>query len=284
MDNVAQGTSETQAVTHPTQSVEIGELAAALAKAQAEFPSVKKDQTAKIESQKGSYSYTYADLASVLEAVRGPLTKNGLALVQPMTWSDEHPWLLTRLLHSSGQWIESRYPLAMYERPQEMGSAITYARRYTISALLGIAAEEDDDAAAAEKGTERRQEKAVDPKPPCPRCEKTKPVIASKYGEGWYCMDCKKGFSTMVTGEPGAAEAATEFTNKAAIPARGTRGRTDLQALMAECRRITGDPTACTDLLKDILKTDNPNQKFTADAISAAWALLESHPIFGSGK
>lgn len=140
------------------QSEAIGELAAALAKAHAEITPPTKGKTAKIESQKGSYSYKYADLADVIECYKAPLSKHGLAIAQTMKPDGGLILLTTTLLHSSGQWIGSDYPIASYPRPQEQGSAITYARRYAVTALLGIAAEDDDDGAAAQHAKARDEE------------------------------------------------------------------------------------------------------------------------------
>lgn len=148
------------------QSEAINELAAALAKAQGAFTAIKKDKVAKIKSQGGaSYEYAYADLASVVDAIRAPLSANGIAFVQAITMTDNGMVLQTRLLHSSGQWIESTYPLPSGGRAQEMGSAQTYARRYALCALVGIVAEDDDDGAGAEE-TKPRQNKPRDPSPP----------------------------------------------------------------------------------------------------------------------
>lgn len=131
----------------------LGPLAEALSKAQAAFPKVVKDRTAKIDSSKGGYSYKYADLASLLDAVRKPLADNGLALTQPIIVGEHGMVLHTMLLHVSGAHLDSYYPLAAHERPQEMGSEITYSRRYTAGAILGIASEDDDDGEAAQQGT-----------------------------------------------------------------------------------------------------------------------------------
>ena len=136
----------------------LGELTTALAKAQAAFPKVLKDRTAKIASTKGEYSYKYADLASLLDAVRKPLSDNGLALVQPIEITERGMVLHTMLLHSSGAHLDSYYPLATHDRPQEMGSEITYSRRYTAGSILGIASEEDDDGAAAQQATRKPQD------------------------------------------------------------------------------------------------------------------------------
>jgi hypothetical protein len=189
--------TEISATDPVVSSASVELLAEALAKAQGEFPAIKKGRTANIDSDKRAYSYTYADLADVLEAVRKPLSTNGLAVIQPLIWKDDHPWLITRLLHSSGQWIESLYPLGTFARPQEMGSAITYARRYTLTSLLGIAAEDDDDGNAAQESrdTERRASAPREAPPPCPTCESTKHVMRSKFGSlPWYCRECKKPF------------------------------------------------------------------------------------------
>lgn len=128
-----------------TTSEHTNEIAAALAAAQAKFKPIAKNRTAKIESQKGSYSYDYADLADVIEATREGLSANGLALTQPITIDGEQLILVTRLIHSSGQWLESVYPIAVGSRAQDTGAAITYGRRYCVSALLGVASEADTD-------------------------------------------------------------------------------------------------------------------------------------------
>lgn len=147
------------------QSQTIGKLAEALAKAQTLIASPKKDKTAKIKSDKGQYEYTYADLASVLDAARKPLGDNGLSLVQPIGYQDGHMLLRTVLLHVSGEWIDSEYPIPAFARAQEQGSAITYARRYAASAFLGIAAEDDDDGKAATDGASRHETEQEDAPP-----------------------------------------------------------------------------------------------------------------------
>lgn len=124
----------------------VGKLAEALARFQAKVKTIVKDKRARIESAKGKYEYTYADLASVMETIRGPLSEAGLAISQPTVFKDGGLWLRTVLIHSSGEYLESFYPLPNSAgSPQAMGSAITYARRYTLSSILGIVTEDDDD-------------------------------------------------------------------------------------------------------------------------------------------
>jgi ERF superfamily len=117
----------------------LNELAAALAKAQGAM------NNASMNRINPHFKSKYADLAALWDAVRKPLSDNGLSVVQIIRDGSLH----TMLLHTSGQRLCSDYPLPATARPQEMGSALTYARRYSLSALVGIAADEDDDATAA---------------------------------------------------------------------------------------------------------------------------------------
>ncbi len=128
-----------------------GKLAEALAKAQAEFKPIKKDKTAKVRMKAGGeYSYSYADLSLVIDATKEALSRNGLAVTQPIEFQGDRLVLHTKLLHSSGETESCFWPLPPAHTPaQEMGSALTYARRYSISAILGVAPEDDDDGAAA---------------------------------------------------------------------------------------------------------------------------------------
>lgn len=119
-----------------------GALAAALAKAQGEFPPIPRDKEVTVTIKTGgSYKFKYAPLDSILNAVREPLVTNGLALTQLLDAGD----LVTVLLHKDGGSLTGRLPIPSVDGVQAFGSAITYLRRYSIQAILGIAAEEDDD-------------------------------------------------------------------------------------------------------------------------------------------
>ncbi|HHW13454.1 MAG TPA: hypothetical protein GXX28_00800 [Firmicutes bacterium] len=137
-----------------------GKLAEALAKAQAEFVTPKKTKTAQVRSEKGSYSYNYADLADVFEAIRKPLATNGLSVSQRIGLFDGVFALETRLMHSSGEYLASYWPLPQLSKPQEMGSVLTYYRRYALSAIVGIAAEEDDDGTMAQAAEQKERKPA----------------------------------------------------------------------------------------------------------------------------
>lgn len=122
--------------------------AADLVAAIAAMPTITKGHTANT----GTYSYTYADLADVLAAVRPVLAANNYALVQSATTDGNKVGITTLLIHSSGVRHEFG-PLTMPagSTPQSAGSALSYARRYSIAAALGLAFDADDDGAAAGK-------------------------------------------------------------------------------------------------------------------------------------
>lgn len=152
----------------PNASVSIGQIAAALAKAQGDFGKVVKDKTASVKHKNGggSHSYNYATLAGVLDAVRGPLSKHGITFLQPATVSELAAHVKTVLIHAeSGEWIsDPGMPMPVNGGDaQAVGSAITYARRYGLTSLLGIAQEDDDGAAAKASPPQRAQKPAPDP-------------------------------------------------------------------------------------------------------------------------
>lgn len=120
----------------------INDLAAALALAQAEM------KNAKLNKVNPHFKSRYADLAEIRDTVTPALSRNGLAVVQGTETDGNAIVVVTRMIHKTGQWIESRFPIT-YDKPQTMGSAITYGRRYLLSAICAISADEDDDANAA---------------------------------------------------------------------------------------------------------------------------------------
>lgn len=145
------------------------ELLSALAKAQGQWTNPPKNKTVRVPTKAGgSYDYSYADLPAILDAVRKPLSENGLALVQRL----ENGALTCVLGHSSGQTIESTIPVSLTGSPQEIGSRLTYFRRYLITNLLSIAADDDDDNAHA------AGEAVITPKTPL-KPQQGKPVIKS---------------------------------------------------------------------------------------------------------
>jgi hypothetical protein len=132
----------------------IGAIAAALAKAQGELSNPEKSLIATIRSpfpREGDRTFRYASLASGLDIVRKSLGQHEIATVQTtaIDQASGQIQLTTLLAHSSGEWISSDWPVcAVSEKtaPHRMGAALTYARRYALFALVGIAGEDDLDA------------------------------------------------------------------------------------------------------------------------------------------
>ncbi len=134
-------------------SESIGAIAAALSKAQAELTNPEKSLTATIRPDAGAAerSFRYAPLSSGLDIVRKTLGQHEIATVQTTSIDEEGGLirLTTVLAHSSGEWVSSDWPVCPVSEtvaPHKMGSALTYARRYALFTLVGIAGEDDLDA------------------------------------------------------------------------------------------------------------------------------------------
>jgi hypothetical protein len=141
------------------RSEHINELAAALSKAQAEITGALK------ESSNPYFKSRYADLASCWDAGRVPLTKNGLCVMQGAESDGEGVTLTTMLAHTSGQWVESSLRMVPVKPdPQGVGSCITYARRYALAAMIGLA-QIDDDAEAAQGRQDNQRKITAMPDP-----------------------------------------------------------------------------------------------------------------------
>lgn len=125
---------------------QIDKLAAALAKAQGEFPAIPRNREVKVTMKSGgSYTFKYAPLDTILECVRPCLSANGLALTSLVVDGK----VRTMLLHESGQSLEHSIPMGDVENIQGLGSELTYLRRYGVTCILCLAPDEDDDGNAA---------------------------------------------------------------------------------------------------------------------------------------
>lgn len=135
----------------------IGQLAAALAKAQGAMSHASKD---KINPH---FRSSYADLANVLDACRDALAANGLSVTQIPSLSGNAVTVTTLLLHASGEWVSSSLSMPLSKGDaQGVGSAITYARRYALAAIVGVAQDDDDGNGATGRGHGRVEQ----PPPP----------------------------------------------------------------------------------------------------------------------
>jgi ERF superfamily len=179
--------------TDPTRSQEIAALVGALSLAQAAIVAPERNRTVNVQPRdqsKPSYSFAYATLNRIIEVIRKPLTDNGLWFTQIMK-EDSGTYILdTRLMHSSGQWIACQTPLIWDGNGgnQQFGSALTFMRRYSLTSLLGIAAEEDDDANVADGNTVNAVQ---DRKPTMPKADVMAPTVTDMKEWGSSAMSFK---------------------------------------------------------------------------------------------
>jgi ERF superfamily protein len=142
-----------------SHSEAINELATALSKAQGEMQAAIKDKVNPF------FKSSYADLGSIWDAARPVLSKHGLCVLQTteMNADGSKIILVTTLVHSSGQWMKSFLPLNPAKNDsQGIGAAITYLRRYSLSAIVGVVCDDDDDGETA-VGRGKNQEKQQPP-------------------------------------------------------------------------------------------------------------------------
>lgn len=144
-------------------SNEVNELFKALSKAQGEL--------AHAEKNKKSHTNKYADIAACIDAAKGPLKDNGLAVTQMLGNKEGESTLITMLCHESGQYISSEFVMekavlhgsGANNPAQKMGASITYARRYAFAALIGLAQEDDDAASMGQNKQPRKQQQQQKP-------------------------------------------------------------------------------------------------------------------------
>lgn len=144
------------------QSEVINELAAALSKAQGEMQAAIKDKVNPF------FKSSYADLGSVWDAARPVLSKYGLCVMQTTEMNQDGTRIImvTTLAHTSGQWMKSFLPLNPAKNDsQGVGAALTYLRRYSLSAIVGVVCDEDDDGETA-VGRGKQQQKQNPPQTP----------------------------------------------------------------------------------------------------------------------
>jgi hypothetical protein len=133
------------------------EIAAALSAAQGESANPHK------ESENPHFRSRYSDLASGINAVKDALAKHKIAVTQATYMIDDVLMMETRLTHASGQWMAGDYPVCKFPiKAQEAGSAMTYARRYSLFAMVGIAGEDDDGNEASKTATPAPRAEPID--------------------------------------------------------------------------------------------------------------------------
>ena len=227
---------ETKVMTpeQPCMSAEIGELASALASAQAELsPAAKNAQNPHLKNR-------YADIAAVYEAIRETLPKHGLSVSQIIMPHESKARVRTLLMHKSGQWLASEclMPLDRNGGPQGMGSAITYARRYSLSAIVGVVSEDDDDAEAAQPRRQQQAQPQQRREPAQPRRpEPVRQASPKQQGDGQVDMITDAQVKMMMT-----------LFNKCGLTVREVR--------LERVREIVGrNVTTCSELTKNEAST-----------------------------
>lgn len=133
------------------KSESIQNLAKALGTFQSEVPMINLDREVEVKTKTGGfYKFKYATFGHIIETIKSLLFKNALSYSQPV---EPDGSVTTILMHESGEFISSTLCIKGDQNPQGIGSAITYSKRYSLCAMLGIVADDDDDANIAEGNT-----------------------------------------------------------------------------------------------------------------------------------
>lgn len=197
--------------------VDQSKINSALVELQTQLPRISKDLTAKVKSERtgAQYTYSYADLALISREVLPVLAKCGLAFTSRPTMREGKFVLVYELRHVSGEMIEGEYPLPGGS-PQEVGGAITYARRQCLCAVTGVTPDDDDnDAIAAEKAAKRQRRdpqlkaQAVSMPPPM-NASQQKRLQKAFEGLGMDAKEARLAYAQKVVGRP--LKSATELT------------------------------------------------------------------------
>lgn len=208
-------------------------LNAALAAAQGEFLPIPRDKTVTVKTRDGaSYEFAYAPLDTILEKCRPALANHGLSIIQLLDVGElGGPVLRTQLRHKNGAVVESAFPFTVPGSPQQLGSLLTYLRRYTLTALLGVAAEEDDDGQqAADQPPAPKQQ----PRPAKPSGASQKPPLATAaQKKQLFAMMDEAGFAT----GPGGRGARLAYTSR--VIDRQIESSNELT--MSEARKVADD-------------------------------------------
>jgi hypothetical protein len=161
------------------QSENIDKLAEALAKAQGQIKNPSKNRKVTVTTRTGGrYEFEYADLTAIIEAIKKPLSENNIGYLQDVELVDGKFRLVTTLMHASGQFRSSNWPLFLDQidrdgnpvppTSQSFGSALTFMKRYALAAITGVAADSDDDANTASGNEAQVARKPKMPSSPSP--------------------------------------------------------------------------------------------------------------------
>ena len=228
----------------------IGAIATALAKAQAELSNPEKTLTATIPARGGERIFRYASLATGLDLVRKCLGQHEIAVVQSTAVEQGQIMLTTLLVHASGEWVSSDWPVCPVSEtaaPHRLGAALTYARRYALFTLVGIAGEDDLDAPGPIQVAEQSRPKQPLPakanggRVPSPRL----PMLSSN--ESAALRDrLVQEISAIATDE------ALALWAYRSLPLKNTLTQVDAQAVEAAyLAKLSSDPASQLEIMKD---------------------------------
>lgn len=218
-----------------------GALAAALAKVQAELPTLERDRTVEVQQKNGgTYSYSYVTLGNLTEKVLPLLSKHGLAFTAfpAASTGDGKMCLRYHLLHTSGEQLTGEFPMSGEGGIQIIGGRITYARRYCLAAVIGVAADEDDESRLHESGpgtAQRRQQpakKAATAPPAKTAARKTAasaPPPLPNEDDKWRMNDRQRGALMASFGELGITEREDRLKLASEIVGRQLSSANDLE-------------------------------------------------------
>lgn len=175
-------------MTAPTPG--LANLAAALAKVQADLPKLERDRTVEVRQKNGdTYSYSYVTLANLSDAILPLLARHGLAWVAlPGVGADGKMCVRYQLLHESGETLTGEFPVSGEGGIQMIGGRITYARRYCLAAVVGVAADEDDESrlsddatrGTAQRAAQRQRQQRPAPAEDRPTAQRARPTAAGQ--------------------------------------------------------------------------------------------------------
>jgi hypothetical protein len=217
------------------------EINKAIAELQQNLPQIVKDLVGKVKTDRAQYEYNYADLAQISRELLPLLGKHGLAFVSWTAFVDGKFMVVYELRHVSGEKIPGQWPIPERASPQEIGSALTYARRNGLCATTGLAPEDEDhDAIAAEKAAKRQRREPQQPKaqavpavPPM-NAEQQKRLQKAFEGLGMEAKDARLAKAREIVGRP--LKSATEMTQPEA--------ESVIQALTVEAKEKADDGEA----------------------------------------
>ena len=173
----------------------ISKIAPSFLAAQKAIGKAKKNRTA----HGLKFDYDYTTITQAFDTCIPALHDNDISVLQPSRIEDGNNIIETILLHSCGEWLSSELSIKSEKQtPQGEGSALTYCRRYSLTAMVGLCPEDDDGAGAMpedNKGMQPPKSKSDNAKPPCPSCGTSDAVIKGRedWGGGWLCFEKKGG-------------------------------------------------------------------------------------------